>query len=156
MFTTRISLPKEDYDQERNQWLPRQTGNTGLKFSNGLEVAHNVASRACAAYADANPQEATYTAEGVSIRATGLSDTAVRAILTGKGKPAPTKGQPIKFGQGKAVSHSDESRACQDYYNKVVAGKIEVTGLTATFSNGDTRIEGIQRSAKKVVARLAL
>jgi hypothetical protein len=61
-------------------WLPRQAGHTGLKFANGLEMAHNEASKATDRF-DC-PLMAVFATEGVEVRTDGsFSPAAIKAIL---------------------------------------------------------------------------
>lgn len=147
MFDSR--LPRSD-----TEWLPRRAGHTGLKFSNGLEMGHDKASRAADRFTC--PLTCSFVADGVEIKTDGgYSEKAIAAVLWAEPKRWVNRDQPLKFSNETAASHSDESRACAAYYKKVVAGKIEIPGFTATFVNGDAKIEGIQRSAKKVRTLLA-
>lgn len=154
-FETRIPLPENPdaaimQAETRPQWLPRQAGHTGLKFTNGLEMSHNAASKAAKAY-DC-PVAAVFEADGVQIKTDGsFSEKAIRTILTAKSSPYRATGQPLKFSNGTAVSHSDESRACADFANKVDKGRIIVKGLKAEFTgpNGQ-KVRGIQATRAKL------
>jgi hypothetical protein len=154
MFTSRIPLPKNPDEaatqaETRNQWLPRQAGHTGLKFANGLEMAHDSASRATEAYNC--PLDCVFDADGVQIKTDGeLSPKAITAILDDS-KPWPKTGQPLRFANRTAVSHSDESRALAAYANSVDKGRTTVKGMTAVFTGPDgTKIEGIQANRAKL------
>ena len=163
-----------EFLQDRDQWLPTQAGHTALTFSNGLKMAHNDASRACEAFVKGGRAEglrATYESDPVPVRvgvdtdnniiyetpapvvATGdflsWKPAALLEVLTGTGKaPARGSGQPLKFSNGTAVTHSDESRAHQAYQNAVAAGRKKVPGLKAEFSGDGWKLEGIQKPAK--------
>lgn len=170
MFTSRIPLPKNPNEaiiqaKTKAKWLPRQSGHTGLKFSKGLEMSHNDASRACEDFVKNARVDAKFTSSGVEIRTDGeYSPKAILAILEDvrnrkcgfdhKGTLGRITGQTVKFSNGTAVSHSESSKACQNYVNKVASGKIVIPGMTAVFESDGTKIEGIQRHARKTVAKL--
>jgi len=157
-------------------WLPKQAGHTGLKFSNGLEMAHDEASRACDHYVKNHRHMAEYVATpevnrtidsktgkyvytpkpAVTIKTDELSDKSILNVMGAKNHPVTKSGQPLHFDNGTSVSHSDASRACADFVRKVEAGKKNIPGLTAEFTgiNGE-KLTGIQKPGKKIQKLLA-
>ncbi len=159
MFTSRIAAGNQD----RRDWIPAVKGTRSIKFSNGLTMAHDDDSRACEAFVRSTDVPAEFSADGVTIKATGLSAKAVLAIL-GAGKkannsrlisrgPLKTTSQPLYFDNGFHVSHSDASRACANFVKQVDAGKLDI-GMVAQFSSDHACSAGISKNAKKTLALL--
>jgi hypothetical protein len=149
-ITGHLQLPAEGHEQDRAQWLPKQTGHTALTFSNGLSMAHNETSAALDKYAKGNRPEGTYAApDGLTVKTAELSDRSLIALLSGKGgAPSKHQGQPLRFSNGTAATHSDDSRACQAYYNAVVGGRKTVPGLVCKFEWDGGQVDGPQKQAK--------
>lgn len=174
MFDSRIPLPSNPDEaaiqaETKARWLPRAAGHCGLKFSNGLEMAHNEASRALDAYADDRPLRAEYVAhDGAKIVTDECLDpkTIRKFLANPKPKKAawwllrgPLPSSPgqggLRFSNGFTVSHSDESRALAKYARDVETGKIDIN-MTAVFTgpNG-AKVDGIQAKPAKTLRLLS-